>query len=85
MVTDLQVRRLFDMRNKHEYLYQAADAAGISSKMLIRLKQPRRSPQLLQKGFQKNSGENTYTRYGGGFGAYIARAVLLRDSCCPPP
>ena len=32
MVTDLQVRRLFDMRNKHEYLYQAADAAGISSK-----------------------------------------------------
>ena len=32
MVTDLQVRRLFDMRKKHEYLYQAADAAGISSK-----------------------------------------------------
>ena len=32
MVTDLQVRRLFDMQNKHEYLYQAADAAGISSK-----------------------------------------------------
>ncbi len=32
MVTDLQVRRLFDMRNKHEYLYQTADAAGISSK-----------------------------------------------------
>jgi len=32
MVTDLQVRRLFDMQNKHEYLYQAADAAGMSSK-----------------------------------------------------
>jgi len=32
MVTDLQGRRLFDMRNKHKYLYQAADAAGISSK-----------------------------------------------------
>ncbi len=32
MVTDLQVRRLFDMQNKHEYLYQAADKAGISSK-----------------------------------------------------
>jgi hypothetical protein len=32
MVTDLQVRRLFDLRNKHEHLYQAADAAGISSK-----------------------------------------------------
>ncbi len=32
MVTDLQVRRLFDMRNKHKHLYQAADAAGISSK-----------------------------------------------------
>ena len=32
MVTDLQVRRLFDMRNKHEYWYQAADKAGISSK-----------------------------------------------------
>ncbi len=26
MVTDLQVRRLVDMQNKHEYLYQAADA-----------------------------------------------------------
>ncbi len=32
MVTDLQVRRLFDMRNKHEHLYQAADAASMSSK-----------------------------------------------------
>ena len=32
MVTDLQVRRLFDMRNKHDHLYQAADAAGMSSK-----------------------------------------------------
>jgi predicted site-specific integrase-resolvase len=32
MVTDLQVRRLFDMRNKHKHLYQAADAAGISRK-----------------------------------------------------
>ena len=32
MVTDQQVRRLFDMRNKHKHLYQAADAAGISRK-----------------------------------------------------
>jgi len=32
MVTDLQVRRLFGMRNKHDYLYQAADAAGMSDK-----------------------------------------------------
>lgn len=32
MVTDQQVRRLFAMRNKYEHLYQAADAAGISSK-----------------------------------------------------
>ena len=32
MVTDQQVRRLFDMRNKHEHLYQAADAAGMSGK-----------------------------------------------------
>ena len=32
MVTDQQVRRLFDMQNKYEYQYQAADAAGISGK-----------------------------------------------------
>ncbi len=32
MVTDQQVRRLFDMQNKYKYLYQLADAAGISSK-----------------------------------------------------
>jgi hypothetical protein len=32
MVTDLQVRRLLAMYNKYQYLYQAADAAGISSK-----------------------------------------------------
>ena len=32
MVTDLQVRKLLKMKNKHQYLYQAADAAGISSK-----------------------------------------------------
>ena len=32
MVTDLQVRRLLEMYNKYEYLYQAADVAGISSK-----------------------------------------------------
>ena len=32
MVTDKQVRRLFDVQNKYEYQYQAADAAGISSK-----------------------------------------------------
>jgi len=32
MVTDRQVRRLFDVQNKHEHQYQAADAAGISSK-----------------------------------------------------
>ena len=32
MVTDQQVRRLFDVQNKNEYQYQAADAAGMSSK-----------------------------------------------------
>lgn len=32
MVTDRQVRRLFAVQNKYEYQYQAADAAGISSK-----------------------------------------------------
>ena len=32
MVTNQQVRRLFDVRNKHDHLYQAADAAGMSSK-----------------------------------------------------
>ena len=32
MVTDQQVRRLFTMQNKYEHQYQAADAAGISSK-----------------------------------------------------
>lgn len=32
MVTDRQVRRLFAMKNKYQYLYQAADAAGMSTK-----------------------------------------------------
>lgn len=32
MVTDEQVRRLLYMKNKHQYLYQAADAAGMSTK-----------------------------------------------------
>jgi len=32
MVTDQQVRILFTVQNKYEYRYQAADAAGISSK-----------------------------------------------------
>ena len=32
MVTDRQVRRLFAMKNKYQYQYQTADAAGISSK-----------------------------------------------------
>ena len=32
MVTDEQVRRLLKMKNKHQHLYQAADAAGMSTK-----------------------------------------------------
>jgi len=32
MVTDRQVRRLFEMKNKVDYLYQAADLAGMSVK-----------------------------------------------------
>lgn len=32
MVTDQQVRTLFKMQNKYDYLYQAADAAGMSGK-----------------------------------------------------
>lgn len=32
MVTDEQVRRLFRMKNKYQYLYQTADAAGMSAK-----------------------------------------------------
>jgi hypothetical protein len=32
MVTDQQVRRLFDVQHKHEYQYQAADATAMSSK-----------------------------------------------------
>jgi hypothetical protein len=32
MVTDKQVRRLFVMKNKYQYLYQVADAAGMSTK-----------------------------------------------------
>ena len=31
MVTDEQVRRLFQMKNRHEHLYQAADAAGMQA------------------------------------------------------
>ena len=32
MVKDRQVKRLFEMKNKYQYLYQAADAAGMSTK-----------------------------------------------------
>jgi hypothetical protein len=32
MVTDQQVRRLFDVQNRYEHKYQAADAAGINRK-----------------------------------------------------
>lgn len=32
MVTDQQVWRLFDVRHKHSFQYQAADVAGMSSK-----------------------------------------------------
>jgi len=32
MVTDEQVRRLLAMKNKYQHLYQAADAAGMSTK-----------------------------------------------------
>ena len=32
MVTDQQVRRLFDVQNRYEHQYQAADAAGINRK-----------------------------------------------------
>ena len=32
MVTDEQVRRFFKMKNKYQHLYQAADAAGMSTK-----------------------------------------------------
>lgn len=32
MVTDEQVRRLFAMKNRYQHLYQAADAAGMSTK-----------------------------------------------------
>ena len=32
MVTDEQVRRLLKMKNRYQYLYQAADAAGMSTK-----------------------------------------------------
>jgi hypothetical protein len=32
MVTDRQVRRLFEMKNKVDHLYQAADLAGMSVK-----------------------------------------------------
>jgi len=32
MVTDQQVWRLFDVRHKHSYQYQAADVARMSSK-----------------------------------------------------
>ena len=32
MVTDEQVRRLFTMKNRYQHLYQAADAAGMSTK-----------------------------------------------------
>ncbi len=43
MITDQQVRRLFEYKNKYEYQYLAADAAGMSpktaSKYLVEIKE----------------------------------------------
>jgi len=44
MVTDRQVRTLFNMRNKHRYLYQAADAAGMSGKTARKFLKTKRLP-----------------------------------------
>lgn len=44
MVTDQQVRRLFDVRNKHDYLYQAADVAGMSRKTARKYLQSKKFP-----------------------------------------
>jgi len=48
MVTDLQVRRLFAMQNRFEHLYQAADAAGISSKTARKYLKSKQLPSQMQ-------------------------------------
>ena len=44
MVTDQQVRRLFLVQNKYKYQYQAADAAGISSKTACKYRKTGKLP-----------------------------------------
>jgi len=44
MVTDQQVRRLFAMQHEHEHLYQASDAAGMSSKTARKYLKSRQLP-----------------------------------------
>lgn len=48
MVTDKQVRRLFDVQHKHAYQYQAADAAGMSSKTARKYLQSGKMPSQCQ-------------------------------------
>lgn len=48
MVTDQQVRKLFKMQNKYEHLYQAADAAGMSSKTARKFLKSKQLPSQIR-------------------------------------
>jgi len=54
MVTDLQVRRLFDMQNKHEYLYQAALARASLARDIV-LQRWLRATSMFSTSRQKSS------------------------------
>jgi len=60
MVTDRQVRRLFEVQNKYKYQYQAADAAGISSKTARRDSNPQPSDRQPSIDFLKSNGNDDY-------------------------
>jgi response regulator of citrate/malate metabolism len=48
MVTDKQVRRLFEMQNKVKYLYQLADSAGMSPKTARKYLKANKLPSQLR-------------------------------------
>jgi hypothetical protein len=48
MVTDMQVRRLFEMQKKVKYLYQLADSAGMSPKTARKYLRANKLPSQLR-------------------------------------
>jgi hypothetical protein len=60
MVTDKQVRRLFEMQNKVKYLYQLADSAGMSPKTARKYLKANKLPSQLRTEHTWRTHENPF-------------------------